>query len=162
MSEKKEFLARYGHDAHVSDAMKSDDDEVKYAVSQNPILPEKHIKSIMGDDDNYSGHLGLSLNPALSKEHVEKLTKHSDGEVAQNALLHKNISPESVHKAITNPATWERTTERLIQHSPHITKEHLKNIVNGKQPFATNKNAQYSREMKDYAQERLMKEHGDD
>lgn len=159
---REQFLAQYGHEGHIEHAMKSDDFDVKYSVAQNPSIPQHHINTIMSNKDEWGMHLGLAKNPTLPTEHINTLAQHRDCEVQHHALMNKQVSPELVHKAINNPKLWSFTARVLVKHSPHITKEHLKQIVYSKHSYKTNKTPYYESDVKDAAQERLMREHGED
>lgn len=129
MSHKEEFLAQYGHSGHIDHALKSKDDEIRSAVARNPALPEEHMDKIMSDKHDWAGRWGLSQNPSTPEDIVHVLTRHKDGELQLHALTHPNVPPEAVYAAMKNPSTWAGAIEHMVKKSPHITKEHLENVL---------------------------------
>ena len=130
MSKKPHFLAQYGNSTHLDKALKSNDCEVIHAGAQNPKISKEHVGHLIDDKENWVAHLGLSKNKSLSTEHVDKLADHPDNEVRDNALEHKNVSLSVFEKGLKNTDVSPYTHETMIEHSPHITKEHLTHVIN--------------------------------
>lgn len=154
MSGKETFLAQYGTEDHINKLMSiiGSNSDLNYPIAKNHLLSHEHMTTIVNDKNNWEGHLGLSTNPSIPTSIVSKLTKHSDSEIQGNALLHKNVDPNDIDKALDTIHTPASVVSSIVQHSPHITIDQLKQIAYPR------KGRDYHSYIKDLAYERLDKE----
>ena len=152
---KKHFLAQYGNQEHIENALKSKDGEVRYCVSKNPLLPVHHMEAMVKDKNAWGDHLGLSENPSAPPHILHKLAQHKDPEVQSNAAIHKNADPNSIDLLLNNRYTMPSVTNSIVEKSPHVTKKQLEDIKNSPDSYH-----EYTRDMaskrldkKDYAEE---------
>jgi hypothetical protein len=127
---KELFLAKYGTAEHAGEAVNSKDEELRSAGAENPHLSQKHMDKIMSSKDDWNGKWGLSRNIATPEKHIHTLTLHKDGEVQRNALIHPNVDPNDIDRALDNNKVWAGARESIVKSSPHITKEQLEKIAN--------------------------------
>ena len=151
---KEQFLSKYGDVDHAIKGIKSSDENTRYFAAQNHLLPHIQMKNIMLTGDWDDTH-GLAKNPALPTELADNLTTHEDHVTANAAQKNNNISPAKVDDIVRRNISSNRDTiSHIIQHSPHITKEHLRFILKSK--------SGHSNDNQDLAEIRLMKDHGVD
>lgn len=128
MSNKEQFMAQYGPPERAINAIRSNSGLTYYAA-KNANLPHSEMYKIVSNEDDWDGHLGISENGAAPTHIIRKLTSHSDPEVQTNALLHKNVDPNDIDKAVESHKTQPSVINSLVEHSKHLTHQQLYKIA---------------------------------
>ena len=83
---KNMFLAKYGTEKHIDDALNSTDHSVRQAAIRNPNATPEHITKALNDEHPYVREAAIR-NPNATPDHITKALNDEHPYVRQTAQM---------------------------------------------------------------------------
>ena len=109
MSNKLQFLAKYGHSGHIDKIINDDGDADSFhtahkLATENPVYDEHHITKSLDSE-----HMGVrklaALHPKINDSHVAKIMKddsYNSASIKSAVMINDNIKPHAIKAAFDN------------------------------------------------------------